>query len=212
MSIKNQVEAIIFLGGDENKIKDLAKFFKISIEDMLKILLELKDDRKDTGINLEVDSEIVYLSTNPLYGEVINNYFEQETKPKKLSSASIETLSIIAYKQPVTKSEIYKKYYIKILGELKKEEIDELKKGVLLDDGKTLPAKISGIKYDKNKTSMFISIREGRNRQIRRMIEKFEYKVLMLRREKIGELALGDLPEGKYRELTKQEVEYLYSI
>ena len=100
----------------------------------------------------------------------------------------------------------------KILGELKKEEIDELKKGVLLDDGKTLPAKISGIKYDKNKTSMYISIREGRNRQIRRMIEKFEYKVLMLRREKIGELALGDLPEGKYRELTKQEVEYLYSI
>ena len=88
----------------------------------------------------------------------------------------------------------------------------ELKKGVLLDDSKTLPAKISGIKYDKNKTSMYISIREGRNRQIRRMIEKFEYKVLMLRREKIGELALGDLPEGKYRELTKQEVEYLYSI
>ena len=110
------------------------------------------------------------------------------------------------------KSEIYKKYYIKIFGEIKKEEIDELKKGVLLDDGKTLPAKISGIKYDKNKTSMYISIREGRNRQIRRMIEKFEYKVLMLRREKIGELSLGDLPEGKYRELTKQEVEYLYSI
>ena len=59
---------------------------------------------------------------------------------------------------------------------------------------------------------MYISIREGRNRQIRRMIEKFGYKVLMLRREKIGELSLGDLPEGKYRELTKQEVEYLYSI
>ena len=110
------------------------------------------------------------------------------------------------------KSEIYKKYYIKIFGEIKKSEIDELKKGVLLDDGKTLPAKISGVKYDKNKTSMYISIREGRNRQVRRMIEKFGYKVLMLRREKIGELSLGDLPEGKYRELTKEEVEYLYSI
>ena len=80
------------------------------------------------------------------------------------------------------KSEIYKKYYIKVFGEVKKEEIEELKKGVLLEDGKTLPAKISGIKYDKNKTSMYISIREGRNRQIRRMIEKFGYKVLMLRR------------------------------
>ena len=110
------------------------------------------------------------------------------------------------------KSEIYKKYYVKIFGEIKKEEIAELKKGVLLNDGKTLPAKISGIKYDKNKTSMYISIREGRNRQIRRMIEKFGYKVLMLRREKIGELSLGDLPEGKYRKLTKQEIEYLYSI
>ena len=110
------------------------------------------------------------------------------------------------------KSEIYKKYYVKIFGEIKKEEIAELKKGVLLNDGKTLPAKISGIKYDKNKTSMYISIREGRNRQIRRMIEKFGYKVLMLRREKIGELSLGDLEEGKYRKLTKQEIEYLYSI
>ena len=49
------------------------------------------------------------------------------------------------------KSEIYKKYYVKIFGEIKKEEIAELKKGVLLNDGKTLPAKISGIKYDKNK-------------------------------------------------------------
>ena len=110
------------------------------------------------------------------------------------------------------KSEIYKKYYIKVFGEVKKEEIEELKKGVLLEEGKTLPAKVSGIKYDKNKTSMYISIREGRNRQIRRMIEKFGYKVLMLRREKIGELFLGDLKEGKYRELTKEEIEYLYSV
>ena len=110
------------------------------------------------------------------------------------------------------KSEIYKKYYIKVFGEVKKEEIEELKKGVLLEEGKTLPAKVSGIKYDKNKTSMYISIREGRNRQIRRMIEKFGYKVLMLRREKIGELSLGDLKEGKYRELTKEEIEYLYSV
>ena len=110
------------------------------------------------------------------------------------------------------KSEIYKKYYIKVFGEVKKEEIEELKKGILLEDGKTLPAKVSGIKYDKNKTSMYISIREGRNRQIRRMIEKFGYKVLMLRREKIGELSLGDLKEGKYRELTKEEIEYLYSV
>lgn len=106
MSIKNQVESIIFLGGDENKIKDLAKHFAISVLDMLKILEELKDDRKDTGINIEIEGEIVYLTTNPLFGDNINRYFEQEKKPKKLSSAAIETLSIIAYRQPITKSEI----------------------------------------------------------------------------------------------------------
>ncbi len=106
MSIKNQVEAIIFLGGDENKIKDLAKHFAISISDMLKILEELKDDRKDTGINVEVDGDIVCLTTNPLFGDSINRYFEQEKKLKKLSAAAIETLSIIAYRQPITKAEI----------------------------------------------------------------------------------------------------------
>lgn len=106
MSIKNQVESIIFLGGDENKIKDLAKHFQISILDMLKILEELKDDRKDTGINLEIEGEIVYLTTNPLFGDSINRYFEQEKRPKKLSAAAIETLSIIAYRQPITKAEI----------------------------------------------------------------------------------------------------------
>lgn len=110
------------------------------------------------------------------------------------------------------KSEIYKKYYLKVFGEVKKYEIEQLKKGVNLEDGKTLPAKVSTVKIENNKTSLYISIREGKNRQVRKMIEKFGYKVLMLRREKIGELSLGDLPEGKYRELTKEEIEYLYSI
>lgn len=110
------------------------------------------------------------------------------------------------------KSEIYKKYHLKVFGEIKKSEIEQLKKGVNLEDGKTLPAKINSIKIENNKTSMFISIKEGKNRQIRRMIEKIGYKILSLKREKIGELTLGNLPEGKYRELTKEEVEYLYSL
>ena len=49
---------------------------------------------------------MVYFQTNPKYGKVIHEFFNQESKPKKLSRAAIETLSIIAYKQPVTKSHI----------------------------------------------------------------------------------------------------------
>lgn len=106
MELKNKIEAILFLGGDDLKIKELSKFFAIPVENIIKILEELKEDRVDTGINIEITGEVVNLVTNPRYGEVINNFFEQETKPKKLSGAALETLSIIAYRQPVTKSEI----------------------------------------------------------------------------------------------------------
>ena len=106
MEIRNKIEAILLLGGDEVKIKELCKFFAIPLEEMMKILEELKEARRDTGINLEITGEVVSLATNPIYGEVINNFFEQESKPKKLSGAALETLSIIAYRQPITKGEI----------------------------------------------------------------------------------------------------------
>ncbi|KDE62258.1 segregation and condensation protein B [Fusobacterium necrophorum] len=108
MGMKDELESILFLGGDENKIKDLAKFFSVSLEDMLKILEELKEDRKDSGICVEINADLVYLVTNPKNGEVIHQYFEQEVKPRKLSAAAMETLSIIAYRQPITKREIEK--------------------------------------------------------------------------------------------------------
>ena len=106
MEIKHKIEAILLLGGDELQIKELSKFFGIPIEEILNILEELKEERRETGINIEIDGEFVNLVTNPIYGEVINDFFQQETKPKKLSGAALETLSIIAYRQPVTKSEI----------------------------------------------------------------------------------------------------------
>ena len=101
MSIQNKIEAILLLGGDEVKIKDLCKFFSLPIEELMKILEDLKLERKNSGINIEFSGEFVYLVTNPLYGESINQYFEHEAKPKKLSGAALETLSIIAYRQPI---------------------------------------------------------------------------------------------------------------
>lgn len=106
MSIQNKIEAILLLGGDEVKIKDLCRFFSLPIDELMKILEDLKIERKNSGINIEFSGEFVYLVTNPLYGESINQYFEHEAKPKKLSGAALETLSIIAYRQPITKSEV----------------------------------------------------------------------------------------------------------
>ncbi len=106
MDIKPQLEAILFLGGEETKIKDLAKFFSLSIDKIIPVLYELKGERKSTGINLEITDDTVFLVSNPKYGEIITNFFEQEKKPRKLSASALDTLSIIAYKQPVTKSEV----------------------------------------------------------------------------------------------------------
>lgn len=106
MNFKKNMEAIIFLAGDGIKIKELAKYFSISFLETLSILKEIKEEKKDTGINLEFGDESVYFVTNPVCGENISKFFNQESKPKKLSAAALETVSIIAYKQPITKSEI----------------------------------------------------------------------------------------------------------
>lgn len=106
IGIKEQIEAILLLGGDEIKIKELSKFFSVSVDKILDILQKLKEERFDTGINIEIVDEIVHLVTNPRCGEIVNNYFKQEAKPKKLSGAALETLSIIAYKEPITRAEI----------------------------------------------------------------------------------------------------------
>lgn len=104
--IKQGLEAILLLGGEETKVKELSKYFKITLEDVKSLLVELKREYSNRGINIEIEDDRVYLVTNSKCGSIIHSYFNQEGKPKKLSAAALETLSIIAYKQPITKSEI----------------------------------------------------------------------------------------------------------
>ncbi len=110
------------------------------------------------------------------------------------------------------RSSIYKSYYVVVKGEVDDKSIAILKGGVKLDDGKTLPARVRVIRKTPKSTSMVIEIREGRNRQIRRMCRAIGHPVWELKREKIGKLGIKDLALGEYRELTKKEVEYLYSL
>lgn len=110
------------------------------------------------------------------------------------------------------KSEVYKTYYVKTLGEIKDKDISLLRDGILLEDGITLPAFVEVIKREKGKTELLISIREGRNRQVRRMIDAVNSTVIELRRDKLGELNLKNLRIGEYRKLTEKEIKYLYSL
>lgn len=110
------------------------------------------------------------------------------------------------------RAELYKQYYVKVLGEIKDSSLEMLRNGVKLEDGMTLPAIVKLIKREKGKSEVEISIREGRNRQVRRMFDSVNHPVITLKREKIGKISIGKLRLGEYRELTKEEINYLYSL
>lgn len=110
------------------------------------------------------------------------------------------------------KGEVYKKYQIQAAGIIKKIDLGRLKAGIKLDDGLTLPAKVRFLREEGSTTWLTVSIREGRNRQVRRMLDAIGHRVISLTRVKIGTIPMGDLESGKYRQLTKDEVKYLKNV
>ena len=112
------------------------------------------------------------------------------------------------------KNKIDKTYVAKINGILTIADIMALKKGVMIDNFKTSPAKVKVRKIDnKNKHSIVeITIHEGKNHQVKRMFESLGYEVLKLKRERIAFLTLKGLTSGDYRMLTPKEVNQLYVL
>ena len=72
-----------------------------------------------------------------------------------------------------------------------------------------MPVKVRFVRGDKESTVAEFQLYEGRNRQIRRMCELHGVRILRLQRVAIGKLKLGDLADGKWRPLTKEEIDYL---
>jgi len=104
---------------------------------------------------------------------------------------------------------IPKTYLVKASALLRDEQLQQLRRGVLLADGPTQPAAVQRVRDSAKYTFLEITISEGRNRQVRRMIEAVGAKVLKLVRTEIGGLRIGDLPIGKFRSLTPEEVRML---
>lgn len=102
----NEIEAIIFLSDKPVPIEELADFLNKTVEETKTLLLDLKEKRENTGINLEIKEEMVKFVTNPNCGKAIQDFFNPTVKVKKLSKSSMETLTIIAFKGPITKSAI----------------------------------------------------------------------------------------------------------
>lgn len=99
-----------------------------------------------------------------------------------------------------------KTYLVKASMRLTEDQLDQLRRGVVLSDGPTRPAEVQRIRDSERYTFFEITLTEGRNRQVRRMVETLGAKVLKLVRTRIGTIQIGDLQIGKYRTLTDREV------
>ena len=109
------------------------------------------------------------------------------------------------------KNEIDKTYNVTLKGKITEQEIDSLKSGVIIDDNYlTKPAKVKILKIDEEKdiTRVQIVIHEGKNRQVRKMCEAINKKVLALHRSKIGNLDVKDLKPGEWRYLKLNEISF----
>ncbi|MFK4785099.1 pseudouridine synthase [Fusobacterium sp. MFO224] len=111
------------------------------------------------------------------------------------------------------RTEIYKTYYVEVLGSVSMSNLNKIKKGILIDDKLTLPAKAKVISSTTARTTLNVAIKEGRNRQIRKMFDFIGHKVVFLKRIAIGNLELDPrLKLGESRPLKKKEINYLNSI
>jgi 23S rRNA pseudouridine2605 synthase len=117
----------------------------------------------------------------------------------------------LTYRLTHPRYEHEKEYLIQIEGSLRPDEKRKLEKGIQLEDGMTYPLVVREIKNSPS-FNYSITTHEGRKRQVRRMLANLGYRVLALKRIRMGSLNLGNLKEGAARELTTAEVRTLTAI
>lgn len=115
----------------------------------------------------------------------------------------------LAYRLTHPSYEVPKTYLVKVKGEMPEHKLAQLRKGVEVDGEKTKRARVKLLEYKDDVSKLQITITEGKNRQIRKMLEAVEREVIFLKRIAIGDLRLGGLARGGYRFLNDFEVEYL---
>ena len=102
--------------------------------------------------------------------------------------------------------EVRKSYHVQVAGVMDNRTLKRLEKGVTLDDGPVKPGKVKLISRGQDRTLLQVSLHEGRNRIVRRMMDAVGHPVDRLARTAIGPVRLGNLPVGETRELSRDEL------
>tara|TARA_Y100001949_G_scaffold11201_2_gene8330 strand:+ start:5957 stop:6670 length:714 start_codon:yes stop_codon:yes gene_type:complete len=110
------------------------------------------------------------------------------------------------------KNKIEKEYLAVSDKFLDKKTIDKIKRGIFIGSNQKGKAKIISQEKIKNRVEIKMILRQGKKNEIRRIFKFLDLKLFSLKRERIGEILLGDLPKGSWRELSKKEIKYLQRI
>ncbi|MBP3648302.1 MAG: rRNA pseudouridine synthase [Clostridia bacterium] len=108
--------------------------------------------------------------------------------------------------------EVEKVYLARVSNVVTPQEARRLERGVMVDGRMTARAKAKILSQQNLFTDMLITIHEGRNRQVRKMVEQIGHQVVLLRRIRFGPLKLGDLPRGMWRPLTSEELDQIQQL
>lgn len=118
----------------------------------------------------------------------------------------------LTFKLTHPKNEVPKTYLVKTEKPVTDDDLQKLRSGVIVDGIKTKKCNVRLVETTKSGSKLHITITEGRNRQVRKMIEAVNNNVDFLKRIKIGELVLSGLNRGEVRQLTAREVDYLLNL
>ncbi|MCL6472068.1 MAG: rRNA pseudouridine synthase [Firmicutes bacterium] len=116
----------------------------------------------------------------------------------------------LAFRLTHPRYKVRKTYVAEVIGHPTDENLDRLRKGIMLEDGMTAPAEVKILRQVKNATFVEITIHEGRKRQIKRMFQAIGHRVVFLKRISIDNVLLDNLPLGDFRHLTEKEIDNLY--
>lgn len=194
-------------------VKELG--FKVSQSDEIEVLGRvLSKPKKNTYYLLNKPLGYVTTVTDPQGRKTVMDLIPKNTRVFPVGRLDIMTEGLLlltddgdlAFKLTHPKYEIEKEYHVKINGTITREQVEKLESGVMLEDGLTAPAKAAIVNDSKGETLLSLTIHEGKNRQVRRMIDAIGKKVLKLNRVRYGHLSLEGVPLGKTRMLTEEEI------
>lgn len=233
MSLLNKMRLQLFLAraglASRRKAEELIKEGRVSVNGLVVNQMGLKVDSTDKievdGTKIELEKAKVYIMLNKPYGVVstskdqfnrpsVVDYFKDiKQRVYPVGRLDYDTTGLIlltndgdfTYKLTHPSCNIDKIYEVVVKDVPNKQEIIMFEKGLKIENYLTHPAKLDIISKDKNSSTLHITIHEGRNRQVRKMLDAIGHPVISLKRIAIGGLYIGDLKEGEWRYLSEDE-------